>query len=77
MEEIQNAKFILIQADETPAISCISQFVTLLRYIKRYVRLEDLILCLTSKPHGRRFGACFKTRTGTLQTWTKVNFSVK
>jgi hypothetical protein len=32
---IQNAEFISIQADETTEISCMSQFVILLRYAKR------------------------------------------
>jgi hypothetical protein len=35
MEEIQNANFVSIQADETTNISCMSQFVILLRYAKR------------------------------------------
>jgi hypothetical protein len=35
MEEIQNANFVSIQADETTDISCMSQFVILLRYVKR------------------------------------------
>jgi hypothetical protein len=34
-EEIQNANFVSIQADETTNISCMSQFVILLRYVKR------------------------------------------
>jgi hypothetical protein len=35
MEEIQNANFVSIQADETTDILCMSQFVILLRYVKR------------------------------------------
>jgi hypothetical protein len=35
MEEIQNANFVSIQADETTDISGMSQFVMLLRYVKR------------------------------------------
>jgi hypothetical protein len=35
MEEIQNANFVSIEADETTDISCTSQFVILLRYDKR------------------------------------------
>jgi hypothetical protein len=35
MEEIQSANFVPIQADKTTDISCMSQFVILLRYIKR------------------------------------------
>jgi hypothetical protein len=35
MEEIQNANFLSIQADKTTDISCMSQFVILLRYVKR------------------------------------------
>jgi hypothetical protein len=35
MEEIQNANFVSIQAVETTDISCMSQFVMLLRYVKR------------------------------------------
>jgi hypothetical protein len=34
-EEIQNANFVSIQADETTDISCMSQFVILLQYVKR------------------------------------------
>jgi hypothetical protein len=34
MEEIQNANFVSIQADDTTDISCMSQFVILLRYVK-------------------------------------------
>jgi hypothetical protein len=29
-------------------------------------------LCSSSEPHGRMFCGCLKTRTGTLQTWTKL-----
>jgi hypothetical protein len=35
MEEIQNANFVSIQAGETTDISCMSQFVILLRYVTR------------------------------------------
>jgi hypothetical protein len=35
MEEIQNANFVSIKANETTDISCMSQFVILLRYVKR------------------------------------------
>jgi hypothetical protein len=35
VEEIQNANFVSIQADKTTDISCMSQFVILLRYVKR------------------------------------------
>jgi hypothetical protein len=35
MEEIQNANFVSIQADETTDISCLSKFAILLRYVKR------------------------------------------
>jgi hypothetical protein len=35
MEEIQNANVVSIQADKTTDISCMSQFVILLRYVKR------------------------------------------
>jgi hypothetical protein len=35
MVEIQNANFVSIQADKTTDISCMSQFVVLLRYVKR------------------------------------------
>jgi hypothetical protein len=35
MEEIQNANFVSIQADKTTDISCTSQFVILLRHVKR------------------------------------------
>jgi hypothetical protein len=35
MEEIQNANFVSILADETTDISCMSQFVMLLRHVKR------------------------------------------
>jgi hypothetical protein len=35
MEKIQNANFVSIQAVETTDISCMSQFVLLLRYFKR------------------------------------------
>jgi hypothetical protein len=35
MEEIQNANFVSIQADKTTDSSCMSQFVILLRYVKR------------------------------------------
>jgi hypothetical protein len=34
-EEIKNANFECIQTDETTDISCVSQFVLLLRYVKR------------------------------------------
>jgi hypothetical protein len=34
IEEIQNANFVSIQADETTEISRMSQFVILLRYVK-------------------------------------------
>jgi hypothetical protein len=35
IKEIQNANFVSIQADETTDISCMSQYVILLRYVKR------------------------------------------
>jgi hypothetical protein len=35
MEEIQNANFVTIRADEMTDTSCMSQFVILLRYVKR------------------------------------------
>jgi hypothetical protein len=35
MEEIQNANFLSIQTDKTTDISCMSQFVILLQYVKR------------------------------------------
>jgi hypothetical protein len=35
MEEIQNVNFVSIEADDTTDISCMSQFVILLRYVKR------------------------------------------
>jgi hypothetical protein len=35
MEEIKNAEFVRIQTDETTDILCMSQFVLLLRYVKR------------------------------------------
>jgi hypothetical protein len=34
-EEIQNANFVSMQADETTDISCMSQFVIFLRHVKR------------------------------------------
>jgi hypothetical protein len=43
MEEIQNANFVSIQADETTDISCMCQFVILLRYVKCDGRLKDFI----------------------------------
>jgi hypothetical protein len=42
MEEIQNANFVSIQADETTDISCMSQCVILLRYVKRDGPVERL-----------------------------------
>jgi Ethanolamine utilization protein EutJ (predicted chaperonin) len=35
MEEMQNANVVSIQADKTTDVSCMSQFVILLRYVKR------------------------------------------
>jgi hypothetical protein len=35
MKEIQNAKFVSIQAHKTTDISCMSQFFILLRYVER------------------------------------------
>jgi hypothetical protein len=43
MEEIQNVNFVSIQADKTTDISCMSQFVILLRYVKRTAQLRDFI----------------------------------
>jgi hypothetical protein len=40
MEEIQNANIISIQADETTDISCMSQFVIFMRYVKRDFPVE-------------------------------------
>jgi hypothetical protein len=40
VEEIQNANILSIEADETTDISCTSQCVILLRYVKRYGPVE-------------------------------------
>ena len=46
--DINNLNFVAIQADETTDVSCVSQFVIILRFVKDHkpIRIEVLLVCL-------------------------------